>query len=157
MSVVMAGALRRRAGEGREPRPPGEPTGSDPTGSLSEPTGLGECGRCPPHPRRRGRGPIIGDEACPRSSPRFDPGWRGREALCGRASRAKRGPAPGPLRRAAAAVTGGGVVVVVRVSLSSLGVQSPVAAAVAVSQRPAGSCTPSERSLSGRYWASSVD
>lgn len=134
MCVVMAGAPRRRAGEGRESRPPPTPRPAGvPPGSARRDNVVRACGaggrdaapsgggggrragsplRWPPHPRGRGPRQVSGAGGCPRPSPRFDasspPGRRGREALCGCACRAKRGPAPGPLRGAAAAVTEGG-------------------------------------------------
>lgn len=84
------------------------------------------------------------------------------ERLCvpvpaGRSAARPRGRFAGLRPRSRKGVVVGVGVCVGGVTFHPRGCKVRLAAAAAVSQRAAGSCTPSERSLSGSYWASSVD
>lgn len=187
MCAVMAGAPRRRAGKGREPRPPPRPAGVPP-GSARRDNVVRACGG-----RGSGCGTLAGwgggggGQGLPSAGLRSrGEGGPGRSAGLGAAlaplpalmppllpaGEAERLCVPVPAGRSAARPRGRfaglrprsrkGVVVGVGVCVGGVtfhprGCKVRLAAAAAVSQRAAGSCTPSERSLSGSYWASSVD
>lgn len=170
-SVVMAEATRRRAGEGRSRGPPaprvhpwGQPCGA----AVSEPAGTGVRA---PSRGSRGKGVPSADLRT------YGEEGSGRSAGMGAAltalpalilpllpaSEAERLCVSVPAVQSAARPQGHSTGLrprsrgVVGVNFHSRGCKVRLGAAAAVSQQAAGSCTPSERGLSGSYWASSVD